>query len=69
MGIPLPFTGEFEIVIMIERMTEEMHGSDDCPDLKRITSEPWLVEQKQKLQRERNGALFGVHGAVRSKSV
>ncbi len=28
-----------------------------------------LAEQKQNLQRERNGALFGVHGAVRSKSV
>jgi len=27
-GIPLPFTGEFEVVIMIEVMTEEMHGSD-----------------------------------------
>jgi len=25
---------------------------------KTITSEPWLVEQKQRLQRERNGALF-----------
>jgi hypothetical protein len=25
LGIPLPFTGEFEVVIMIERMTEEMH--------------------------------------------
>jgi transposase len=24
----LPYTGEFEVVIMIERMTEEMHGSD-----------------------------------------
>jgi hypothetical protein len=35
---------------------------------------PWLVEQKQnqkqkqRLQLERNGALFRVHGAVRSKS-
>jgi hypothetical protein len=28
LGIPLPFTGEFELVIMIERVTEEMHGSD-----------------------------------------
>jgi len=27
-GIPLPFTGEFELIIMIERVTEEMHGSD-----------------------------------------
>jgi hypothetical protein len=28
MGIPLPFTGEFEFIIMIESVTEEMHGSD-----------------------------------------
>jgi hypothetical protein len=28
MGIPLPFAGEFEVVIMIERVTEEMDGSD-----------------------------------------
>jgi len=27
-GIPLLFTGEFEVVIMIEVVTEEMHGSD-----------------------------------------
>jgi len=27
-GIPLPFTGEFEVVIMIESVTEEMHGSN-----------------------------------------
>ena len=27
-GIPLPFAGEFEVVIMIERVTEEMHGSN-----------------------------------------
>jgi hypothetical protein len=26
--IRLPFTGEFEVVIMIEVVTEEMHGSD-----------------------------------------
>jgi hypothetical protein len=33
----------------------------------------WLVEQKQKqeqkLQRERNGALFGAHGVVHSKVI
>ena len=52
---------------MIEVVTEEMHGSDRDSNLKLITSEPWLVWQN--LQRERNGALFGVHGAVRSKSV
>jgi hypothetical protein len=28
LGIPLPFTGEFEVVIMIAVVTEEMHGSD-----------------------------------------
>jgi len=28
LGIPLPFIGEFEVVIMIEVVTEEMHGSD-----------------------------------------
>ncbi len=27
-GIPLLFTEEFEVVIMIEVVTEEMHGSD-----------------------------------------
>jgi len=28
LGIPLPFTGEFEVVIMIEVEIEEMVGSD-----------------------------------------
>jgi hypothetical protein len=42
LGIPLPFTGESEVVIMIEVVTEEMHGSDRVPDLKPITSEPWV---------------------------
>jgi len=28
MGSPLLFTEEFELVIMIESVTEEMHGSD-----------------------------------------
>jgi hypothetical protein len=28
LGIPLPFTGEFELIIMIESVTEEMHGSN-----------------------------------------
>jgi transposase len=38
---------------------------DDFPQI-----EPWLAEQKQQqqLQRERNGALFGVHGVVCSRS-
>ena len=66
LGIPLPFTGEFEVVIMIEVVTEEMHGSDrvSCPET--ITSEPWVGMAM--LQLERNGALFGVHGLVRPKS-
>jgi len=28
LGIPLLLTEEFELVIMIESVTEEMHGSD-----------------------------------------
>jgi len=28
LGSPLPLAGEFEVVIMIEGVTEEMHGSD-----------------------------------------
>jgi hypothetical protein len=27
-GHPAPLHGEFELIIMIERVTEEMHGSD-----------------------------------------
>ena len=47
---------EFEVVIMIAVATEEMHGSDRVPDLKTITSEPWLDKAKHQL--ERNGALL-----------
>jgi hypothetical protein len=60
------FAGEFEVVIMIEVVTEKMHGSNRVSDLKPITSEPWLVGQI--LQQERNGALFGVQGLVLSKA-
>jgi len=28
LGVPLLFSEEFEVVIMIEVVTEEMHGSD-----------------------------------------
>ena len=42
MSSPLLFSEEFEVVIMIEIVTEEMHGSDRDSDLKLITSEPWL---------------------------
>ena len=52
-----------------------MHGSDRVPDLNigagahpDITSEPWLAEQKQQLQQERNGALLRVHAVVCSKT-
>ncbi len=48
MGIPLPFTGEFEVVIMI------------------ITSEPWLVWQKQ---RQRQNLLLERNGALRSARI
>ena len=33
-GVPLPFTGESEVVIMIADATEEMHRWDRVPDLK-----------------------------------
>ena len=36
MGVPLPFPGESEVVIMIAVVTEEMHGSHRDPDLKRL---------------------------------
>jgi hypothetical protein len=32
LGIPLPFTGEFEVVIMIAVVIEEMDGSDRVLD-------------------------------------
>jgi len=40
-------------------------GRTEFPDLKPITSEPWLSWQN--LQLERNGALFEVLGLVRFK--
>jgi len=45
---------------MIEVVIEEMDGSDRVSWPETITSGPWLVWQN--LLRERNGALFGVHG-------
>jgi hypothetical protein len=36
LGIPLLFTEEFELVIMVAVGIEEMHGSDRVPDLKRL---------------------------------
>jgi len=37
---PLLFSEEFEVVIMIEVATEEMHGSDRDSRPELITSEP-----------------------------
>jgi hypothetical protein len=45
LGIPLLFTEEFEVVIMIEVGSKRCMGRIDISDLKRITSEPWLVWQ------------------------
>jgi hypothetical protein len=45
LGILLLFTEEFELVIMIEVVIEEMHGSDRNSWPETITSEPWLVWQ------------------------
>src|SRR5450759_5241868 len=42
-------------------------GRTDGPDLKPITSEPWLVEQKQRLQLERNGALRSARASAPQK--
>ena len=66
LGVPLPFTGESE-VIMIEVVTEEIDGSDrvSC-DLKRLRASLGL--RMATLQRERKGALFGVPRGVCSKS-
>ncbi len=67
LGVPIPFAGEFEVVIMIEVCDRR----DGCVGPSFLTWNdyergPGLVWQK--LQRERNGALFGVHGLVRFKS-
>jgi len=62
LGSPLLFAEEFEVVIMITVVTEEMHGSDrvSWPELWLRASLGWT----RHFQRERNGALFGVHGFV-----
>jgi len=36
LGVLLLFTEEFELVIMIEVVIEEMHGRTEIPDLKRL---------------------------------
>ena len=57
MGVPLLFTEEFEVVIMIEVVIEEMHGSDrDFRPENGLRASLWL--EKQNLQLERNGALL-----------
>jgi len=62
---PAPSYEEFELGIMIVGTIEEMDGSDRVPHLKLIASEPWL--DVAVVQLERNGALLGVQGLVRSK--
>jgi hypothetical protein len=44
-GVLPHFTEEFEVVIIIAVVTEEMHGSDRVSDLKRSRREPWLERQ------------------------
>ena len=48
MGIPLLFNEEFEVVIMIEVVTEETHGSDRVPDLEPITRRALVGRAKAK---------------------
>jgi len=43
LGIPLPFTGEFEVVIMIEVAIEEMVGSNGVLDPQRLEASLRLV--------------------------
>jgi hypothetical protein len=47
MGIPLLFTEEFEVVIMIDVVTEKMRRfalvEDVCPSLRRIACQPVLL--------------------------
>jgi hypothetical protein len=63
-GTPLLFTEEFELVIMIEFATEEMHGSDRVPDLRGLQREPWLVGTEF-FHLERNGALSRADAELR----
>ena len=65
MGVPLLFSEEFELVIMIGVATEEMHGSDRVPDLRGLQGEPWLVGTEF-FQLERSGALFRADAELRS---
>jgi hypothetical protein len=42
LGIPLPFTGEFEVVIVIEVVIEEMHGSDRVSEPEMDYERAWV---------------------------
>jgi hypothetical protein len=65
LGVPLLFTEEFEVVIMIEVVTEEMHGSDR--DSRPETDYERALVGMAVIPREGNGAFFGVHALVRSE--
>jgi hypothetical protein len=57
LGVPLLFTEEFEVVIMIGRLPiEEMHGSDRVPDLSGLRAS--LVGWKRQPINESEMALF-----------
>jgi hypothetical protein len=66
-GSHSPLSGEFEVVIMIEVVVEQMEGSDRFsePEMDYAPALDWL---RTVYLRERNGALSGVHAVVCSKS-
>ena len=68
MGVPLLFTEEFELVIMIAAATEEMHGLGRVPDLRGLQGEPWLVGTEF-FQLERNGAFLKADAEVYAKNL
>jgi hypothetical protein len=65
MGSPLLFTEEFEVVIMIELVTEEMHGSDRNADLKLITSEPTVGKAKLSTRAKWRSVLSACRSALK----
>src|ERR1019366_10104869 len=56
LGVPLLFTEEFELVIMIELRPKRCMGRTEFPDLRGLRREPWL--DRPFFPRERNGALL-----------
>ena len=61
MGVPLLFTEEFEVVIMIRCWgSKRRMGRIETSDLKPITSEPMVgkAKQKAKVLNENEKALF-----------